>query len=239
MLFLLLTVALLQRWTFTLMSRCGILSRSKKRKCASFSIEGNIGAGKSTVLSMLPNKYYKIFEPVHLYTNFKTFNPLALFVQHPAECAAITQLHIMECCKSFYSEKLAQSKFGQTVVSERSLFSCKAFVKAQMRDGSLHCFPGEFLLDKIDQMMKESVFKPDVIILLVSSPETCKKRIKQRARSEDEDLSLNYLSILEEEIVKSCMAFPKTIKVEISDGMRKCDVANAVQHIIENLEHTL
>lgn len=60
------------------------------------SIEGNIGAGKTTILESISNLFYCIKEPVHLYTKFKSFNPLQIVYDGIGGSSAIAccQMHI-------------------------------------------------------------------------------------------------------------------------------------------------
>ena len=163
-----------------------------------YIIEGNIGSGKSTLLDLLsksPNTEV-IPEPVHMWTDIKDNNNINL-LQH------------------FYSDMNRYSYMFQTMVFKTRLESLEPKQKKRFRFSERSIWTDRYVFGKMcleDEKMNsiesncykywftwlEEKFKPtpDGIIYVKCSPEKCLERINIRGRSEENNISLDYLNKL-------------------------------------------
>lgn len=166
------------------------------------TIEGNIGAGKSTFVETLKEKYKNrndilfLQEPVDVWSTISQNgkNMLELFYAEPKKysfafqiMAFTTRLKIIET-----AVLEAQMKGIRIIFMERSLDADKnIFAKMLYDDGMMeHCMYQIYM-----QMSEEGLKKytADGIIWLNISPEICKERIVKRCREGEENIDIEYL----------------------------------------------
>lgn len=164
------------------------------------SIEGNIGAGKSTLLALLEKHYGKdniefITEPVEQWRHCHGENLLEAFYSDPKKYAYMFQSVALS------SRLILQSvpQIKPIRILERSAMSDHCFAKnchinGLIDDKEYAAYESwySFLLNHIDG-------KPNAIIYLRTTPETCYKRIDKRNRHEENSVSLEYLKQLHTE----------------------------------------
>lgn len=148
------------------------------------SVEGNIGAGKSTVLCALATALpgVPIFpEPVDEWEEL-----LALFYASPAEWALPFSLKVLlSFCRA--------SRETRCVV-ERSPVSCRhVFSQLLYNEGTLNCQEWELFKEYHDAL----AWKPDVIFFVDTPAEVCLERIAQRGRRCEAGVDLSYLRRVE------------------------------------------
>ena len=150
------------------------------------SVDGIIGAGKSTVLTSLKARGYSVFlEP------FEKNPVLPLFYRDPQRFAAITQtvffplrvdlqmsipcrgVHFIE--RSAYSDRYC---FGEMLKSE---------MISEEWDG--YCLFFDLLAAKFNLL-------PDITIILDIDPEICLQRIIERGREMEKGITIAYLQRL-------------------------------------------
>lgn len=152
------------------------------------SISGNIGCGKSTVLNHFRTQCYDtrfIEEPVDEWKPY-----LDAFYANPAKYALPLQLEILKS----YNRILQESdEKACPIVVERSPFeSLNVFAKVLHADKELS-------EDEYTILLNEPVWKPNYVVYLRSSPETCFERVGRRNRStEKSGISLDYLRKIHE-----------------------------------------
>lgn len=169
-----------------------------------FFVEGNIGTGKSTFLRMLqemyPEKVQVIYEPVDVWSSIKDAdgtNMLDYFYKNPHRYAYTFQN------LAFISriEKLKEIDMTKEFVFiERSIWSDKNVFASNCLDTGLMSEMEFAIYMKWFNWMEELVDSkvPNRnFIYLKSSTQTCSSRIEQRARPEENKISLDYLSKLE------------------------------------------
>lgn len=172
----------------------------------SFSLEGNIAAGKSTFLDVLTSvdavkdSIAVFHEPVEIWQNingsgenmldafyqdqkrfaycFQSFVFITRFLQHHG--AALEKqdkpLHFLE--RSVFSDRFA---FAQTAISDGTILPVEAQAYFMWFESVIHVLPN---------------LVPDVFVYLRASPETCHARVSLRARTEESPVSLDYLQKL-------------------------------------------
>ena len=95
------------------------------------TVEGLIGAGKSTLLRniqpSLPKNVCLIPEPVDLFQQYNSFNPLQLYYEEPYLNAGFCQLHILNGLTSQYDKFLFEKP--KNILTERNIFSSTVFTK--------------------------------------------------------------------------------------------------------------
>lgn len=166
-------------------------------------IDGNIGAGKSTVLKKLSTLGFRTEpEKIHMW-------PLNLFYENPERWAFPLHLAILNSMKNPTEE----------TVYERCPVSTKdVFWSIDPRN------PHE---DEIFQEYFKTVgWKPDIHIYLSVPPEKCFENIKKRVQVGDEYVTLEYIKRLDE-------AYSKINFTYVVDGTQDPDtVANTIKHLI-------
>lgn len=164
------------------------------------SIEGIVGSGKTTTLEGLPSVLSPsaiacLPEPVHAFAQYgNAHNPLTLSYDDPMRNAAVAQIHIMrESCK-YYNEQLMDSGFTgkPIVISERSVLSPEAFIRAQWHAGVYTDFVRDFLLSELRET-NATCIKPDAIIYLDVPPAQCLYRVLERNRSGEKGCDIVFL----------------------------------------------
>lgn len=158
-------------------------------------IEGNVASGKSVFLNHF-KKFSEICvleEPLEKWTNFHGMNLLDLkfksanMFQFPFQSyATLTRLrqHLQKTEKS-------------VKMMERSLMSARhCFVESLFSNGLLHASCYHVLQEWYDYINEHHTIDCDLIIYLRTIPEVAYKRVKERARSEETSISLEYLQAL-------------------------------------------
>jgi deoxyadenosine/deoxycytidine kinase len=167
----------------------------------SLCIDGNIAAGKSTLLAALRQRlgsqkhFWFLHEPVERFCQYKKeFNPLQLAYQHPKVYSCITQLHILREIKEFYSENLSSD--GRLYVTDRCPSSTPPFINALYRQNYISEFETLFLRDEAASGSQKFPVKKHLFISC--PPKSCFERVHARKREEESTVSLHYLEILDQ-----------------------------------------
>ncbi|KAK9851909.1 hypothetical protein WJX84_009907 [Apatococcus fuscideae] len=178
------------------------------RERLTLCVEGNISAGKSTFLQALVADsvelqdhlpFSVVPEPVAKWQGANGApNLLQMFYQEPARYAYTFQNYVF--MTRVMQEKESNRAPEPMRLMERSVFSDRmVFVKAVheaqwMNDMELSVYDAWF--DPILQILPSLI--PDGFIYLRAQPQTCLKRLQERARSEEGGVNLGYLENLHE-----------------------------------------
>lgn len=152
-------------------------------------IEGNIGAGKSTLTEQLAKEMgaRAMFEPVDE-------NPyLADFYGDPARYALEMQFWLMS--RRFKMHKQACNHIwetGQSVIMDRSIYGDWVFAKKNWQDGNISDVGYQSYLHH-RHVMNSSLLVPHVMLFLEVHPELCQSRIATRGRKCERSVPLPYL----------------------------------------------
>jgi deoxyadenosine/deoxycytidine kinase len=167
------------------------------------SIEGNIGAGKSSLMKTLQNKYKNrsdivfILEPVDLWETVKDSadgkNILQKYYENPVKYAFAFQVLAfttrLQLIKQVISKVTNECK---VVLMERSLDADRhIFAKMLLMDNILE--PVEFQIYEKMASAELNEYSVDKIIWLNTSVEECINRIHIRGRVGEESISEEYL----------------------------------------------
>jgi deoxyadenosine/deoxycytidine kinase len=165
------------------------------------SIEGNIGAGKTTILSKLEDKYYCdtnvifIKEPVDVWERVCDStgeNILQKFYQNPAKYAFPFQVLAYITRYSAIANAVKENPDCRIIVCERSLDAdYNIFAKMLFDDGVIDeiCYQ---IYKKIYSEYAD-MFPVSGIVYIDADADVCAKRIEKRARDGEAGIQLDYL----------------------------------------------
>ena len=166
------------------------------------SVEGNIGAGKSSIVDILLNRLnvnkstVLLQEPVKQWTDLKESNGqniLELFYQNPDRWsysfqmnAFITRLKLIEEAIKKNPESLIITE--RTVQTDRNCFAKELYSTSNISELEWKLYNEwyHWLIDK-------TKLNPSAIIYLKVSPKICEERIKKRDRKEELSVPIEYL----------------------------------------------
>jgi deoxyguanosine kinase len=149
------------------------------------AVDGPIGVGKTSLCEMLARRFHgtKILEDVH--------NPfLTDFYKKKKGAAFQTQLFFLLSRYQQQREIAQIDLFTTLVVADYHFPKDKIFACLNLDDSEL------LIYDKLYSLLAETVPKPDLVIYLQGSLETCLKRVKKAARSFEKGLTPDYVSQL-------------------------------------------
>ena len=170
------------------------------------SIEGNIGAGKTTLIRKLQEKYKHrkdilfLEEPLAIWETFQDpedgSNILEKFYENPSKYAFPFQILAFQSRYEIIHRAVQQAKLDgckvKTVVLERSLDAdYHIFAKRLVEDGVMEKIAFDIYFYTIRERLAE--YGSDGIIWLDVDPEECYRRVQGRAREGESGIHLEYL----------------------------------------------
>ena len=162
-------------------------------------LEGNIGAGKSTVGSMLKTSgaFDFIQEPVGTWQTGFASNLLEAFYHDMERWSFTFQILAFITRAKTWQEVLARTNHSR-VVLERSIFTDRhVFATSMHRIGAMSETEWQVYCGLWDFLVSNYCVNPDCIVYLRTPAEVCIERIKERDRSEEAGIGLDYLQQLE------------------------------------------
>jgi deoxyadenosine/deoxycytidine kinase len=149
------------------------------------AVDGPIGVGKTSLVEMLARRFHgtKVLEDVD--------NPfLPDFYKKKKGSAFQTQLFFV-LSRYQQQQEIAQiDLFTNLVVADYHFPKDKIFACLNLDDSEL------LIYDKLYPLLSESVRKPDLVIYLQGTLETCLKRIKKKMRTLEKQVTPEYLAQL-------------------------------------------
>jgi deoxyguanosine kinase len=149
------------------------------------AVDGPIGVGKTSLVEMLARRFHgtKVLEDVD--------NPfLPDFYKKKKGAAFQTQLFFV-LSRYQQQQEIAQiDLFTNLVVADYHFPKDKIFACLNLDDSEL------LIYDKLYTLLSESVRKPDLVIYLQGTLETCLKRIKKKTRALEKQVTPEYLAQL-------------------------------------------
>jgi len=196
-----------------------------------FLLEGNIGAGKTSLGKALKKSGYFEFleEPVDVWREGFANNLFEMFYSNMERWSFTFQIMAFTTRAKTWSEILEKVQ-GDRVVLERSIYTDKnVFAKNLYNVGAMNDSEWQVYSQLWDFLSKNYCDKPDKIIYLRTPAEVCLERIKSRGREEENTMPLDYLQRLEELHDNWLMNHPDAI---ILDGTRRWS-AEEVQNLMK------
>jgi deoxyadenosine/deoxycytidine kinase len=163
-----------------------------------FSIEGNIGSGKSTLIDLFKNKsdndnYYYLEEPVSLWNEVKDSQGVTIlekYYRDPKKYAFAFQMMAYITRVSSIKNKINSLPPDSIILTERSIYTDREiFAKMLYDSGNIEDIEYSIYLKWFDEFKTINL---DGIIYIQTSPELCSKRVEQRNRK-GETIALEYL----------------------------------------------
>jgi deoxyguanosine kinase len=149
------------------------------------AVDGPIGVGKTSFVEMLARRFHgtKILEDVD--------NPfLPEFYKKKKGSAFQTQLFFLLSRYQQQREIAQIDLFTTLVVADYHFPKDKIFACLNLDDSEL------LIYDRLYSLLAESVPRPDLVIYLQGSLETCLKRVKKAARAFEKAMAPDYLAQL-------------------------------------------
>lgn len=193
------------------------------------AIEGNIGAGKTSLSTMISQD----FNAKLILERFKDNPFLPKFYEDQNRYAFPLEMSFLADRYQQLSDDLAQyDLFADFVVSDYDVFKSLIFAKITLQEDEYA------LYDKLFRIMYKELVKPDLYIYLYQNTERLLENIKTRGRDYEQNIQPEYLV----EINKSYLAFIKSqtnVNVRIIDISGKDFVNNREDYldILEEMEN--
>ena len=152
------------------------------------AVEGPIGVGKTSLVALLAKRFSgtQVLEDV-------ANNPfLADFYQGKPGAAFQTQIFFLLSRFKQQQEIAQMDLFKHLVISDYTFYKDKIFASLTLSDAELG------LYNNVYAPLKDGVPRPDLVVHLTASVETCLNRIKKRGRSYEKGISAEYLKSLME-----------------------------------------
>lgn len=166
------------------------------------SVEGNIGAGKTTIIDKLEEKMANrtdvvfLREPVDIWESITDKNTneniLQKFYGNTKRYSFSFQVMAYSTRLSLIREAVRNNPNCKVIVCERSLDADKnIFAKMLYDDGMIEDI--EYQIYQHFYKEYSSEFKLDGIVYIDANAETCDKRVKKRSRDGESTIELDYL----------------------------------------------
>jgi deoxyadenosine/deoxycytidine kinase len=167
------------------------------------AIEGNIGAGKTTLATMLAHDW-----DARLMLEQFAENPfLPLFYENPEKNAFPLEL-------SFLGERFEQLKntlvttdlFNPLVISDYYILKSLLFAKVNLGEAEYNLF------HKLFHLISDSFPKPDVLVYLNTPISSLQQNIRKRGRAYEQNIKNDYLENLHHQYID---AFKEEAKIPV------------------------
>ena len=153
------------------------------------TIEGNIGAGKTTLAHLLSRHFN-----ARLILEEFADNPfLPKFYENPAQYAFPLELFFMaERYKQLKELLQTKDMFQSITISDYLFTKCLLFAKVNLPDEEFR------LYQKLFEIINPQIIQPDILIYLHSPVTKLQENIKKRNRQYEQSIPNNYLFNLQE-----------------------------------------
>ena len=190
------------------------------------SIEGNIGAGKTSLTKMICKK----FKIKGLFENYITNPYLKSFYKNPRKYSYDVETYFLNERIKSLQDSIEMSDKDEAVVSDYSIFKSLIFSKKNLNSTDFNKYVLEY--DKGLALIKS----PNLIIYLDASPVFLLERIKKRGRDFEKNIPEIYLKNIEQGY-KSFFIEKQTIKVLFYDISEKDFINNDIDlnHLLETV----
>lgn len=173
--------------------------KKKIKKPKIISIDGNVGSGKSTLISILKKRYKKIYfakEPVDIWKNLKDKEgkDILTYFYTDKKRWGYTFQNLAFITRKLELEKALNSNYDLIITERSTLTDCKIFAKMLYESDCLN----DIEMNIYKFWLNNSNFKVDKQIYLRTDIEKCLERIKKRNRVGEEEIDLKYLRQLED-----------------------------------------
>ncbi len=192
------------------------------------TIEGNIGAGKTTLANLLSEKLN-----ARLILEEFAENPfLPKFYQNPEQHAFPLELFFLaERYKQLKDLLATRDIFQKITISDYLFTKCLLFAKVNLQSEEFR------LYQKLFDIINPQIIQPDLLIYLHSPVSKLQQNIKKRNRSFEQGISDDYLFSIQENYTQYIKQHNiKTVFVDVThaDFINNESHLNAILDILEN-----
>lgn len=188
-----------------------------------YLLEGNIGAGKTSLGNILKEstKFEFLEEPVDTWREGFAGNLFEMFYRDMPRWSFTFQIMAFTTRAKTWSEILEKVQ-GDRVVLERSIYTDRnVFAKNLYAGGAMNDSEWQVYQQLWEFLASNYCEKPQKIIYLRTPAEICLERIKKRGRDEEQQVPLDYLKQLEDLHDEWLMDHPDVIHI---DGTKRWGV---------------
>ncbi len=189
-----------------------------------FLLEGNIGAGKTSLGNILKASSHFEFleEPVDTWRDGFANNLFEMFYTDMPRWSFTFQIMAFTTRAKTWSEILEKVQ-GDRVVLERSIYTDRnVFAKNLYAGGAMNDSEWQVYQQLWEFLAKNYCEEPNKIIYLRTPAEVCLERIKKRGRNEEQQMPLDYLKNLEDLHDEWLLDHPDAL---VLDGTRRWSMA--------------
>jgi deoxyadenosine/deoxycytidine kinase len=196
------------------------------------AIEGNIGAGKTTLAKMLAEHYQADL----LLERFEDNPFLPKFYKEPDRYAFPLELSFLaDRYHQLSKYVLGPNLFSSLTISDYFLSKSLIFAKTTLSDDEYRLFWQLF------EIMFQSVPKPDLMVYLYTPIEKLRQNIRKRGRNYEKEIKSDYLERIQSQYLDFLRKHGDQMRILLIDTSDLDFVANSVdfQQIVENIEKPL
>ena len=197
-----------------------LIEKIKAKKI--YALEGNIGAGKTTILKIIGKNFKDVEfveEPVKQWQNLGGMNLLDSFYTDPKRWGfSFEFFSMLTKIKALLN---AANSDKPIIIIERSILSNKVFMDISEELGKLDKMEYRMLMNTYDFYIQHVYPQLSGIIYLDTPVEECIRRITKRNRGEECSIEKSYLELLKKKFDE--MANSSTMLVIRIDGMYDCE----------------
>ncbi len=185
------------------------------------AIEGNIGAGKTS----LATKLAQDFNSKLILERFKDNPFLPKFYEEPSRFAFPLEMSFLADRYQQLLEDIAQyDLFNDTVIADYDAYKSLIFAKVTLQDEEYN------LYKKLYHLMHKELAKPDIYIYLFQNTERLLENIKKRGRDYEKSIQAQYLKKINTGYLEYIKTLPQE-KVKIIDVSEIDFVANRKDYL--------
>lgn len=187
-----------------------------------YALEGNIGAGKTTILKVIGNHFKNIEfveEPVKQWQDLGGMNLLDSFYKDPNRWGfSFEFFSMLTKIKALLN---AAKSDKPIIIIERSILSNKVFMDISKELGKLDKMEYRMLMNTYDFYLQHVYPQLSGIIYLDTPVDECIRRITKRNRGEECSIEKSYLEMLKQKFDE--LANSSTMLVLRIDGLYDCE----------------
>ena len=197
-----------------------LIEKIKRKKI--YALEGNIGAGKTTILKIISNHFKDIEfveEPVKQWQNLGGENLLNAFYTDPKRWGfSFEFFSMLTKIKALLN---AANSDKPIIIIERSILSNKIFMDISLELGKLDKMEYRMLINSYEFYLEHVYPQLSGIIYLDTPVDECIRRITKRNRGEECSIEKSYLELLKKKFDE--LANSSTMIVIKIDGLYDCE----------------
>ena len=201
-----------------------------------YALEGNIGAGKTTILQIM-GKHFKdvefVEEPVKEWQNLGGMNLLDSFYTDPKRWSFSFEFYSM--LTKIQALLKAANSDKPIIIIERSILSNKVFMDISEELGKLDKMEYSMLMNTYDFYIQHVYPQIAGIIYLDTPVDECIRRITKRNRGEECSIEKSYLELLKKKFDE--LANSSTMVVIRINGLYDCERDS--MRVCENISNYL